>query len=154
MVPMKFEYEEFVPHFRVTGWAGIFEGPVPFSLDTVDPNNSKKIIQTGQDWWVLVHWRQTGWLNNMIAGNWQLRVFMEQMGRGEFQLMSAPITVPHVPAEPHSYWKDLPFPVVSMNVPAGLYKVTFALTFVGPGGKPCPIAAVAEGPVIQFYDAH
>jgi hypothetical protein len=154
MEPMTFTFEEMIGNFELAGTAAIFEGTVPGPpLDTVDPTNGTRTVRVGQDWWVLARWTCTGWMNNAIGGTWHVRVFFEQMGVGEFALMpGGPVSVPFVSADPHTYVRDIPFPATSMSVPAGLYKPTLSITMSGPGGVALPIAAVAEGPVIQFYD--
>lgn len=153
MEPMTFKYEEMLPNFRIKGDATLFEGPVPVPpFDTVDPTNGKGIVRVGQDWWVLVRWTSTGWLNHAICGDWYLRVLFEQQGKGEFELMKEPVKVPFKHTDPSNYVKDIPFPATSTSVPPGLYKVTVALTAKTEDGIPMPIAAFAEGPVVQFYE--
>ena len=160
MEPMTFSYEETLPNFGISGDASIFEGPLPTPpIDTVDLTDSTRVVRTGQDWWVLLRWECTGWLNWIMAGNFYCKVYLEQMGKDEFELMPPPypadgVEVPFVAEDPHTYIRDIPFPLTSIAVPAGLYKVTASLTFKGPLPRrvPAPIAAIAEGPVLQFYD--
>jgi len=155
MEPMTLTFEEMMPFFKISGTASIFEGPMPPHPDTIDPTDGTRTIRTGQDWWALIQWTATGWMNLAIDGTWNLQVFLEKMGIGEFQLMNAPRVVPFVSANPHTYTVDIPFVAQSISVPAGLYKVAVSLTMRGPTPTqaPLPIAAVAEGPVLQFYDA-
>ena len=155
MEPMTITFEEMMPFFRVTGSAAIFEGPLPSHPDTIDLTDGTRTIRTGQDWYCLLRWTASGWMNNAIDGTWHVRVFLEQMGIGEFQLMNQPRNVDFVSQDPHHYVVDIPFVFQSISVPAGLYKVAVSLTMTGPPPTRAalPIAAVAEGPVIQFYDA-
>jgi hypothetical protein len=146
---MQFNYEEMVPFFSITGNAAIFEGPPPAPNDPVDPQNGLRNLRTDQAWFMHVVWRTTGFMNHIMCGKWYLRVFLEEMGIGEFQLMDAPIEV-NFESRPHTYHRDIIF--IAGTVPEGVYKPTLSLTMKGPLGVPGPIAAVAEGPVIQFYD--
>jgi hypothetical protein len=152
---MEFRFEELMPYFRCHGTATVYEGQTPADPDDIDESQASRIIQVGQDWFVWAEWRASGWLNNAIDGAWRLQVFLEKMGAGEFQLMPNPLEIPFVSADPHHYFQDVPFPATSMSVPAGLYKIACSLTMVGPPPTraPLPIAAVGEGPVIQFYEA-
>lgn len=153
MEAINFTHEEMVPNFNLTGRAAIFEGPLPSSpIDTVDPADGTRTVRCGQDWWVLVEWTAGGWLNHIMDGTWEVQVFLEQMGIGEFDVMPSPRSVPFVSTDPHNYRIDIPFVAQSLSVPPGLYKIAVALTMRGPLGVPAPIAAVAEGPVIQFYE--
>jgi hypothetical protein len=97
-------------------------------------------------------WTASGWQNHAYAGTWYLQVFLEKMGEGEFQLMDSPIAEDFVSEDPHTYHRDIPFVAQSVSVPPGLYKVTLSITMKGPLGVPLPVAAIAEGPIIQFYE--
>jgi hypothetical protein len=144
---LEFDYEEMLPFFNITGSAAIKEGPPP------PPNwgmtDGLRNCRTDQSWTMRVNWETGGLLNHLIAGKWYLRVFLEEMGEGEFKLMDNPVEV-NFESEPHSYSQDITFS--AGTVPAGIYKPTLSLTMRGPLGIAGPIAAVAEGPVIQFYD--
>ncbi len=151
MLPLQFSFEEMMPNFNVKGFAAIFEGAVPQPPVDPDPTNSSRIVQARQDWYLYASWRQEGWLNHALCGKWHLRVFFEEMGRGEFELMKEPIDVPFVSEDPYTYRQIIPFQATRVQVPPGLYKPTFSLTMTGPKGVAIPVAAVAEGPVLQFY---
>ncbi len=146
---MEFNYEEMVPFFNILGNAAIFEGSPPVPTDPIDPQDGLRNCRTDQAWFMHVAWRTTGFMNHIMDGKWYLRVFLEEMGEGEFKLMDAPVEV-DFESEPHAYHRDITFP--AGTVPAGVYKPTLSLIMKGPLGVPGPIAAVAEGPVIQFYD--
>jgi hypothetical protein len=152
MEPMTFTVEEMISNFDLTGSAAIFEGPIPPPLDLLDPSEGTRNIRTGQDWRVLIEWTTTGTMSHAMAGNWDLQVFLEKMGVGEFKLMDNPIVEPFQ-SLPATYSRMIPFVAHSVSVPAGLYKVAVSLTMKGSLAVPCPIAAVAEGPVLQFYDS-
>ena len=145
---LEFDYEEMVPLFNITGNASIFEGAPPMPTE-ISPTDGLRNCRTDQSWFMHVEWRTTGFLNHLMAGKWYLRVFLEEMGIGEFKLMDNPVQV-NFESEPHSYHHDIVFS--AGTVPAGIYKPTLSLTMKGPLEVPGPIAAVAEGPVIQFYD--
>lgn len=153
MEPITLLFEEMMPDFQLTGEAIIREGPLPAPPEPdPDPTQSTRTIRCGQDWWVHLVWTASGWMNNAIDGNWYLQVFLEKMGIGEFQLMEEPITEPFVSEDPHTYHRDIPFVGQSVAVPPGLYKIAVSLTMKGSEGVPLPITAVAEGPILQFYE--
>ena len=150
--PIQFSAEEMVPFFQIKGSASFHEGVYKPADDPVDPTEGVRNIQTGQDWYVLIHWDQIGRLIHCMAGTWYVQVYFEKLGAGEVNLMPSPKEVKFKNQNPGHYLVDVPFYHTSVNVKPGLYKVAVSLTFRGPAGEAVPIAAVAEGPVIQFYD--
>ena len=151
--PIKFSAEELVPFFQIQGAASFHEGVYKPINEDVNPTEGVRNIQSGQDWYILVHWDQLGRLIHCMAGTWYVQVFFEKLGEGEVNIMPTPRKVNFINEDPGHYLVDVPFYRDSVRVEPGLYKVAVSLTFRGPKGVPVPIAAVAEGPVIQFYDA-
>lgn len=143
------KYEELLPLFAINGQCETQEySPVLTGGGVFTPNNH---IQIGQAWRVKFDWNTTGFLNYLIAGKFELRVFLEQMGGGEFNLPNATKIV-NVVSSPNAYSDTIEVSAaVSANIPAGVYKLVSALTMKGPGGVAGPIAAFAEGPMVQFY---
>jgi hypothetical protein len=157
-VPMTFKCEEFLPGFRFHGSAVLRQGSIR-SFDDTDPTDNQCIFQTGQEWYVLVRWAQWGELCHMFDDGcvWSLRLYLEKMGIGEFELMSEDLTLSYkrkraTALDPVCYKMHLPQPQQSIAVPEGLYKVSFSMTFKDPERKPCPVAAFADGPLCQWYD--
>lgn len=151
--PIQFSAEEMYPYFKISGSASFHEGTYPGPTDTVDPSNGLRNIKVGQDWFVLIQWDQVGSLVHGLSGTWYVQVFFEKMGPGEVNVMPVAKPVPFTNDNPGKYVVDVPFIGDSLNVKPGLYKVAVSLTLKGPSGIPLPVAAVAEGPVIQFYEA-
>lgn len=140
IVQVPFTFEELLPYFSLTGGLSIYEITPPGAPPTT-------IIRTDQRWKVQFDWETFGRLNCVLCGSWELRVYLEEMGRGEFHLENATATVPFV-SSPHSYSREIEF--AANSVPVGLYKLTATIIQQGPGG-PGPIVGFAEGPLVQFY---
>jgi hypothetical protein len=94
-------------------------------------------------------WETVGPLNYLMAGTWELTVYLEQMGLGEFSLPLNVDTIPFVSA-PTVYGFAFSFPAGA--VPEGAYRVVTTVDMIGPGGFQGPISAVGEGPILRFYE--
>ena len=136
-----FKFEELLPYFGVGGEADVYEITPPGGAPTT-------IIRTDQAWKVRFHWRTYGKLNCVLCGKWNLRIYLEEMGKGEFDLPGATASVAFVSA-PTDYEKDIVIP--AGVVPEGIYKLVVSITHTVPSGEPGPIAGFAEGPLLQFY---
>jgi hypothetical protein len=136
-------FEDLGTQFQVTGSAEVYEETSPRSPTT--------IIRRDQAWKVEFDWRSVGSLNHMIAGTWNLRVYLEQMGAPEFNLPAAAnvAIVPNLTSS--SYNRDILIP--TNTVPTDLYKLVTSITCKNPLDQPDPIAGFAERPLVQFYDA-
>jgi len=133
--------EELLPLFAWNGKCTVHEGPVG------GPPTST--IRTNQPWHIHFEWEVTGGLNFIMAGKWKLRVYLEQMGGGEFTLPNPEKEVNFVPS-PHNYRDVILF---SANVvPAGVYRLVTTITMVGLGGQPGPISGVGDGGLLHFYE--
>lgn len=131
--------EELLPWFGIKGKCDVYEVP------TMNPTS---IIRTDQDWGVKFNWKTDGGLNHLLAGRFQLQVLLEKMGPGEGPAI--PAKQIQFQSHPHEYNETISVP--AGLVQSGAYKLVATLTMRGPGGVPGPIAGIAEGPVIQFYD--
>ena len=149
--PINFSVEEMLPYFGLSGEASIhqIEGSIP-EPDTVDPTDGIRNIRCDQKWDIHVRWNQNGSLIWGLSGTWKIHIYFEKMGVDEFSLMSDSVEVPFVNSDPHTYFRWIPIKS-DFKVPPGLYKAAVSLTLVGPTGVALPVAAVGEGPVLQFY---
>lgn len=141
------KFEETLPYFGIKGHVGLYEG-----RDTNDfwPNRANcHNIQTDQFWFVGFRFQTRGELNHLMAGNFCLTVYLEQMGKGEFCLENNVKVVPFRSC-PETYTEYLAFK--PGDVEPGVYKVVATLTYKGPKGVPGPIAAFAELGMVQFYE--
>ena len=146
--PFHLDFEEILPLFSVAPSENtVFEGPapVPFPDATPVPVTS---IRIDQQWGVRFKWETQGNLNWLMAGTWELTVYLERMGGGEFNLPGGTKNIAFVSA-PNTYTEDLTFPAGS--VPEGAYRIVTTVTMKGPSGFRGPIGAIGDGPVIQFY---
>ena len=146
--PFPLVLEENLPFFNLTGGTcTVYEGaaPAPFPDVTPAPINN---IRTDQPWGMAVTWTTSGVLNHLLAGNWILTCYMEQMGGAEFSLPGNTYTVPFVSA-PHTY--NHVFHYSPGTCPPGAYRVVMTAAMAGPAGYRGPVAAVGEGPLLQFY---
>lgn len=154
--PFVLDFEDMAPNFRVTGpgpdgegACTIFEGPVTGDFPGATPPISN--IRLDQSWGVRFRWETVGPLNYLMAGNWHLTVYLEEMGGGEFNLPGNTMTVPFVSA-PHLYTPP-PFTFGPGVVDhEGAFRVVTTVDMSGPGSYQGPISAVGEGPILRFYE--
>lgn len=139
-----FTFESLPPHFMFKeGFIDIFE---------VKGNLPTQIIRTDQAWGVKFHWAIVGDLCCMVQGYWNLAVYLEQMGGGEFNLPHNTMPLDFLP-KPHVY--D-PKPMIwnAGEVPVGIYRIVATLTVTAEDGvTPGPFAGYVEGPMLQFFKA-
>jgi hypothetical protein len=136
-------------HLSVQGSAEVYE--------LTAPRNPTTLIRRNQAWRVDFDWKSQGPDNHIIAGTWDLKIYLERMGGAEFNFpnpaginsgtASEPV-VSLVSASEYSKYID----VSAFVVPAGLYKLVASITHRGPLGAPSRVAGFAEGPLLQFYD--
>jgi hypothetical protein len=139
---MAITFEELLPFFGLNGDAVVSESaPI---------NGPSNIVRTSESWFVKFDWTTIGPLNYIMCGNWHLKVLLEEMGVGEFDLQDKEAVV-HFVSAPHTYTQTLTFPPHSVR--AGLYRVTVIITMTGPGGAPGPIAGFEDLGLVQFYDS-
>ncbi len=139
---MAINFEELLPLFSLHGDASISEqAPV---------HSKTNIVRTSEGWQVQVDWHAHGPLTYLMAGTWNITVYLEQMGGGEFSLGGNSSTEPFVSA-PNAYSKTMLFGAGS--VPAGVYHASVVVTMVGPTNIPGPIAGYEDLGLIQFYDS-
>jgi hypothetical protein len=130
--------QEILPWFGLTAKGTLWERT---------PESPTNIIHTNEQWGVVVQWKTTGPLNHLISGAWKLDCYLEKMGPGEAPTLP-PATVAFV-SRPNDYRAVLTFPPMA----EGVYKLATTITMKGPLGVPGPIAAMGEGPMIEFFSA-
>ena len=145
------KFEEILPWFAVNGTVDLTQQPSTGGFPAPVANN--RIIQVDQPCDIRFKWSASGILTPFLNGNWHCKIYLEQMGKGEFELPGTlgKQTVAYAPSNPSPY-------DVTMNIPAntvseGVYRVVCTLTFTAPNGTPGPIAAFSELGLIQFYKA-
>ncbi|KAA3658094.1 MAG: hypothetical protein DWQ10_11860 [Calditrichaeota bacterium] len=134
-------FEENLPFFSISGGA-------TFTTHDAPPFSSDTIISTDQTWHCHFNWQTNGPLNHLLAGTWQVKVLLEKWGPGETFL--SPQQTLNFVSHPNNYNGVISVPAGA--VPAGVYKPVLVITMKGPLGVPGPIAAFAEGSMMQFYD--
>jgi len=148
--PFTLQFEELAPYFEVThGRCAVYEGPAPAPFPDVTPTPISN-IRLDQAWGVTFHWHTLGALNYLVAGTWQLAVYLEEMGGGEFHLPGNVTTIPFVSA-PEVYTHVFSFGPGAVTR-EGAYRIVTTVDMSGPTGYQGPISAVGEGPIIKFYE--
>lgn len=148
--PFPLEFEELAPFFSVSDHScTLLEAPAPppFPDWTPTPINN---IRLDQAWAVSFNWRTHGALNYLVAGTWELAVYLEEMGGGEFSLPGNMTTIPFV-SQPHAYSHTFAFAPGAV-VREGAYRLVTTVDMSGPTGFQGPISAVGEGPIVKFYE--
>ncbi len=148
--PFTLEFEELAPFFQVAHpLCSVYEGPAPAPFPDVTPTPISN-IRLDQAWGVTFHWHTLGALNYLVSGTWQLAVYLEEMGGGEFSLPGNVTNIPFV-SSPHRYTHIFPFGAGVVNH-EGAFRVVTTIDMAGPTGFQGPISAVGEGPIIKFYE--
>ncbi|MFQ5604162.1 MAG: hypothetical protein ACE5HS_12925 [bacterium] len=185
-----FKLEDSLPHFGLAGAAALSEGASSagfaegkegsaYEQYKWDPKKKtsvptgeftkyysqwayrdSKAIQLDQPWTVDFKWTDEGDFCPLISGNYTPRIYLEQMGKGEFDdsLLPAPSKVKFeiggsaFTGKNHDYSHTVSIPANTVTDP-GVYRLVATLTFAGPTGKPAPIAAFADFGLVQFYKA-
>ncbi len=153
--PFPIVFEESLPAFVIasTAQATITEltspPPMPFP-PVLTPASS---IRSDQPWGVRVEWQTSGSLSSLLAGDWEVTVYIDRMGGAPFTLPGNVQTTPLVALNPANYTVDFTFPAGA--VPAGAYRMAITVTMRGPapGHVPGPIGGIGDGPLLQFYSA-
>lgn len=147
--PFPLEFEELLPLFGAgNSQCAVVEGPAPapFPTGAVAPISN---IRLDQAWAVTFDWETIGPLNYLMSGEWELTVYLEQMGGGEFDLPNNTVKIPFVSA-PNAYSYVFNFPAGAV-AEEGAYRVVTTVDMAGPGGYQGPISAVGEGAILRFY---
>jgi hypothetical protein len=131
--------EEMLPWFSIQGECDVYEVP---------SWNPATVIRTDQDWGVKFHWKTTGGLNHLLAGKFCLQVLLEKYGPQEGPTI--PVKECQFESRPFEYNETIQVPAGLVR--AGVYKLVAVLTMKGPLGVPGPVAGMAEGPLLNFYD--
>lgn len=149
--PFPLQFEELIPLFHVTPGSRctVIEGPAPPDFPDLTPGPISS-IRLDQNWAVTFEWQTLGELNYLMAGEWQLSVYLEQMGGGEFHLPNNTKTIAYQ-SSPANYVDAFSFPAGTVDR-EGAFKLVTTVDMVGPTGYQGPISAVGEGPIIRFYE--
>lgn len=114
------------------------------------------IIRADDSWGVRFDWSLKGPLASCICGHWCLRVRLESIGDGpELSLFKdREVTIPLDPCGNGNYTYDFRISAgtVSGEACGPVYKTVATLTYVGPCGRPGPIAGFADLGLVQFYE--
>jgi len=102
---------------------------------------------------VQVKWSTNGPLSPLLAGSWEVTVYMDRMGGAPFTLPGNVQSTALVATSPANYTVNFAFPAGA--VPAGAYRMAITITMRGPapGFVPGPVGGVGDGPLLQFYSA-
>ena len=128
--------------------ADIFDAPGPF-----DPTVSNMIAQTDQPLKVKLQWRVKGALALIMAGKWECAVYLEEMGSGEYPGGPFTKSVSMVAKLDHTYNVEVDIP--ENSIPVGLYRVTVAVSLIGPPPTKAalPVVAFSDIGILKMYEA-
>lgn len=149
--PFPLQFEELLPLFGVTNASQctVMEGPAPTPFPGAIPVPIAN-IRLDQPWAVEFEWQTVGPLNHLMSGEWQLAVYLEEMGGGEFNLPNNTTPLAFVSA-PNAYSYTFNFPAGTVSR-EGAFRIVTTIDMVGPTGYQGPISGVGEGPIIKFYE--
>ncbi len=128
------------------------------SLSVLDPDvgTPNTIIETTDPWAIQVSWDIAGLIAGALGGEWTVRAFLETLEGGPFSGQVGPTEfiplISQPPTSPRHYSATIHVP--AGTPPAGLYKLTVAITYdVVFGGVHFPqeMAGFVDGPMLQFY---
>ncbi|RMG94743.1 MAG: hypothetical protein D6706_13260 [Chloroflexi bacterium] len=113
------------------------------------------IIRTDTPASVHIKWRLEGPLASMICGKWHVHVNLESIGPGrEYSLFDRDCQLDLNPGGDGNYecHFDIPPGTVRAAHQGTPYKMVVTLTYRDPTGRPGPMAAYYEGPILQFFN--
>lgn len=151
--PFPIAFEEGLPSFEIpsAAEATVFElpGGGPFPASPVPVNS----IRSDQPWGLRVAWTTQGALSPLLAGTWEVTVYLDRLGSGPFSVPGNVQTTALLATNPAGYTVDFGF--AAGLVPAGAYRMAVTVTMRGPapGLVPGPIGGIGDGPLLQFYNA-
>ncbi len=122
-------------------------------LGPFDPTPSNMIAQTDQPLLVKFRWRVRGGLALIMSGKWECAVYLEEMGAGEFGGPPFSTSTPFMAVLDHTY--DVTVNIPANSIPKGLYKVTVAVSLMGPAptNAALPVVAFADIGILKTYVA-
>lgn len=114
------------------------------------------IIRTDSAWRVRLQFHINGPLALGLAGQWEVRSFVESIGNG-FEGQVGSVIVPlgagvFVPADRKNYTAEVAVP--AGTVPAGAYKLVTTVTYRQPDGTLGPLAGYCEERMLQFFQSN
>jgi hypothetical protein len=122
-----------------------------FEIGEVEPATSR-LIRSDQEWYIEVNWRMEHTLVAWLAGEFQLKAYLESMGPGAEYAITGPtlgtLSVPLLPGPAREYTAKIEFN--PGDVSPGVYKLVTALQLYQVG-LPKPVAGFVEGPVIEIF---
>jgi|GEM_PF-920778 hypothetical protein len=133
---------------ELPGTSGVFPAEPP-----LDPNQSNFIVQTDQNMRVKLHWTTEGVFWAVLNGKWNCKVYLEEMGAGEFAgpPFSATVAVVNsIAPTPYNVTVSIP----ANTIPAGLYRFVVAITLQGPApaNLPLPVAAFSDIGIVHLFE--
>lgn len=121
--------------------------------DPADPGTPQTIIERDDDFHVIVNWNLTGPLAPFMAGEFTVKVYVEDIAATNYQGQIGPTMIVNLNEAPpvlnRPYHRD--FTITHGTIPAGVYRLTTVLTYANLG-VPLEMAGFVEGPLIQLYD--
>ncbi len=141
---MPFEPQNIPPNFFV-GEITAFAVLDPAGLQ---PTN---VIRTTDTWHVSISWRIRGTVVNALAGNWQVRAFLESMGAG-FEGQVGPIHNQNLNTDQFDPREYTALITVPPGTPAGTYKLVVVVNYFELSGQPGFMAGHQEGPIVQIFN--
>lgn len=139
--------------------SGAFDGTITATVHEQGNPEPTFIIKTSDPWTVDVNWTNTGFLQPMTGGTYDLHLLLERMGPGtDLDLVDSFNIADHIiPLTPGVTDYTKPVDINPADVPTnpiidGVYKLVVLLRYYDLTGAPGPIAAYEEiSPLLQFY---
>jgi hypothetical protein len=133
----------------IPGWLGV---PNCFTHDPLEPT----ILYTNTPWTIHVDWQTNGPANIFMVGDFHLHAYLESLGPAtpDLDLYGADVALTPSAAPVISYLVHIPVAAstVTADHSGKLYKLVVSMTYRNILGAPGPIAAYAEGPILQFFN--
>jgi hypothetical protein len=142
MPTIQMKHEEMLPFFAMHCDCTLED---PFGAPPTE------VIRTNQKWGVRFKWDTTGWLPRVMnpSTEWVLQLHLEGWDPGEGPPIPA-ITKTIKPTDPAVYNEYFEVDPAVVPINDGIYKLAASLR-LRLGNIPLPVAAHAEGPMLQFY---
>lgn len=139
-MPFPLIWEEDIKYFHIEDATGEL-----WESSQINPVN---VIRTNERWGVMLKWKTTGGLNDVLAGNWIIKCLVEEMGASE----APDLPSFQLPVEPAPYDYSYKCEFAAGLLKPGVYKLVVAITVVGEKNLPGPFALLGDGPLFQVYD--
>jgi hypothetical protein len=103
--------------------------------DPADPGTPQTIIERDDDFHVIVNWNLTGPLAPFMAGEFTVKVYVEDIAATNYQGQIGPTMIVNLNEAPpvlnRPYHRD--FTITHGTIPAGVYRLTTVLTYANLG---------------------